>query len=146
MFCRLRFKCRCLLDFLRFWMPFGGPLCTISQKTKNGSENSFKKGAPYIKTRHYEHIWGLPKELPRVRTSRTRNNSSSWKSCSNLFPLFFARILFENAVWLGFNCKSFKQHVRKDEKNRRRKHIVRDLTRLGPRPGEFSVFFVSSVL
>ena len=51
MFCRLRFKCRFLTDFRRFWIPFEGPFGIIFQKT-NGSENSFnEKGPPTWKAR-----------------------------------------------------------------------------------------------
>ena len=43
----------------------------------------------------------------------------------------------EMAVWEGFDCKSFKQKNRKNGKGRCRKHMVRDLTRPGQRPGVF---------
>ena len=110
MFCRLRFKCRFLLYFLRCLMPSASPFGISVQK--NGSGNSLKKrgGGSHIKTTHYEHVRGLPERPPRMHTSQTRSNSSSSKSWSNSFPLLFSpkRFCFPNVVRIGINCKCFK--------------------------------------
>ena len=60
---------------------------------------STKKKPTYIKMCDYEHVRGLPGRPPRVRTSQTRNNSSSSTCCSNLLKLHFVQkcsnMLFE---------------------------------------------------
>ena len=93
-----------------------------------------KKGAPHIKTTPYEHVRRLPGRPPRVRTSQTRNKSSSTSSrncCSNSFFWLF----FENVVSIRFHFRFVENQFEKIWK-KCQEHIVDDLTRPRPRPGE----------
>ena len=113
---RLHFKCRFWLCFLDFWRQFGAPFGIISQK-KTLPKIPSKKGAPNMKTTTYEHVRRLPERPPRVRTSQTRNNSSStnFKHCCSS-----SCSVLENAVLICFNCiftKMFEKMKRVDVKN-----------------------------
>ena len=103
MFCRLRFKCCFLTEFLRFWMPFGSPFCTIFQK-KTVPEIALKKGSPQHEN---DTLWTRP-EAPREAASRA--HFSNKKKQFELEMLFeFVSIAFfpqkiGNVVWVRLNC------------------------------------------
>ena len=93
----------------------------------------------YIKTGGYRHARRLPERPPCVRTSLTRNNSSSSECCSSLFPLFFCKNLVEHALRIGRKCKCPKKLFEENEKDQCQERITDDLTRPWLRPGEFIV-------
>ena len=90
MFCRRRSKSRFLVYFLSFLMLFCVPFGTNFEK-KTLPKIVSKKGALLSQTIDYDRGPGLPDSPPRVRTSQTRNNSSSSKCCSNSCPCLWLR-------------------------------------------------------
>ena len=145
MFCRPRSKSRFLLDFLRFLMPFGGSFCIIFQK-KTVLGIASKKDAPpqtqMREIRDYAPAWRLPDSPPRVRTSQTRNNSSSSKFCSNSCPCLWFRKIARK--WL-FELASTANVSKTNWKNEKGRCIIERASplviwhALGRGPANFSV-------
>ena len=107
-----------LVHFLSFLMPFCVPFGTDFEK-KTLPKIVSKKGAPLSQTTDYDLGPGLPDSPPRVRTSQTRNNSSSSKCCSNSCPcLWFRKIartwLFELASIVNYSKKSKSLDIDKE--------------------------------
>ena len=118
MFCRPRSKSRFFVYVLILLMPFCVPFGTNFEK-KSLPKIVSKKGAPLSQTSDYDRGPGLPDSPPRVRTSQTRNNSSSSKCCSNSCPWlwirkFVRKLLFELVSIVN---KCFKTKL-KNEKSR----------------------------
>ena len=95
--------------FLVCWCNFVFHLAPISRK-KPFRKSFQKKGAPLSQTTDYDRGPGLPDSPPRVRTSQTRNKSSSSKCCLNSCPwLWFRKIdrklLFELASFANVSKK-----------------------------------------
>ena len=135
MFCRPRSKSRFLLDFLSLLMPFGLPFGTILRK-KPFWKSFQKKSAPLSQTSDYDHGPRLPDSPPRVRTSQTRNKSSSSKCCSNSCPWLWFRKICRKWLFELASIANVSKQNRKNEKGRCQKHITCDLTRPGQRLGE----------
>ena len=116
-------------------------LAHISRK-KPFRKSFQKKGAPLSQTTHYDRGPGLPDSPPRVRTPRTRNNSSSSKCCSNSCPcLWFRKIarrwLFESSSIAKVSKNNAKMVKMKSRCQNPKGFAPGDLTRPGQRPGEF---------
>jgi hypothetical protein len=80
-------------DFLWLLMPCGVPFGTNFEKKKTFRKSLPKKRVPLYQTADYDHGPRLPDSPPHVRTSQTRNKSSSSKCCSNSCPcLWFRKI------------------------------------------------------
>ena len=116
---------------------FGFILVTISTehidfvRKKKCQQKVCKRCPPKWIPRDYDTFPGLPDSTPRMCAFSTRNNSSSTNSrncCSNYF---FSKRMFHFVSIAVF----LKTCSRKNGKGK--EHIVGDLTRLGPRPGEF---------
>jgi hypothetical protein len=107
-----------------------------------------KKGAPHIKTSTYEHVRRLPGRPPRVRAFSKRNNCFNKKQQFEHklldFLFEFLLVLFLFVLFLKMLCQivfisdflktSSKQNGKCQE------HLVDDLTRPRPRPGELELY------
>ena len=138
MFCRPRSKSCFVLYCSSFLMPFCVPFCTNFEK-KTLPKIVSKKGAPLSQTSDYDRGPGLPDSPPRVRTSQTRNKSSSSKCCSNSCPWLWFRKIGRKWLFELASIANVSKTIRKNEKGRCQKHITCDLTRPGQRPGEYWV-------
>ena len=121
--------------FIRFSWIFGAIVRSMRHpfSEKNGSENSFKKGAPQHETTPYEHVRGLPERPPRVRTCQTRNNSSSSKCCSSSFPLLFSQKNARKCCLSSLQLQMFQKNFETNVKDQCQEDIVHDLTRPWPK-------------
>ena len=137
MFRGLRFKCLFYQIFIDFRCHLGFHLAPIFIK-KAFRKSLKKKRPPYLKNDHYRRVRWLPGTPPRVRITQTRNNSSSSKSSNSCPWLWFRKIARKWLFELASVATASKQ-IRKNGKGRCQKHMARDLTRPGQRPGEFRV-------
>ena len=124
------------------WMHLGLDLPKLFQgRVGIGSLEPFrkslqKKRPPYSKTGDYRRVRWLPETPHRVRTSQTRNKSSSSKCCSNSCPWLWFRKIGRKWLFELASIANVSKQNRKNEKGRCQKHITCDLTRPGQRPGE----------
>ena len=120
---------------LDFWCHLGVRLAILFRKTVPGT--ALKEGALNMQTSLYEHVPGLSERPHRVRTSQTRNNSSSSKDVRICCHCIFQQ-MFESAVCIGFHCK-LSNNMIKNVQDQCQEHIADDLTRPWPRLGELRV-------
>jgi len=149
--------CGCFFDFIssvvfdHVFLTFGGNLglhlASIFKK-KTLPKMASKKGAPHIKTSTYEHVRRLPGRPPRVRAFSKRNNCFNKKQQFEHklldFLFEFLLVLFLFVLFLKMLCQivfisdflktSSKQNGKCQE------HLVDDLTRPRPRPGELELY------
>ena len=105
--------------------------------------NSITENVPNnMQTQPYEHVWRLPERLPRVVTSQTRNQEATARAKNAVrissHCLRFLNKLLEHVVWVDFHCEYSKQMFEENEKDQCQEHIVNELARPWPRPGEFT--------
>ena len=90
-----------------------------------------------MKTTDYPRGRWLPGTPPRVRTTQTRNNSSSSNCYSNSCPWLWLRKIARKWKFELDSIANASKQIRKNGKGRCQKHTSGDLTRPGQRPGEF---------
>ena len=104
MFCRRRFKCRFLSDFLKCCMPFGGPFGTMFQK-KTVPEISLTTRAP----QHENKTSSTCPEAPREAASRAHFSNKKQQ-----FEHRFQQLLLElmscarKCYWICFHGRCSK--------------------------------------
>ena len=72
----------------------------------------------------YEHVRRLSERPPRVRASQTRNNSSSSKCCSNLFPWCLFQKISRKCCLNWLQLQMFQQIVRTNVNYQCQEHIT----------------------